>query len=69
MILYCDVIAVEDPATKVKSTQRIIRTKPSQYFEAGDRTGRLPETLPLNFEEFLKAFNLRAMPAKAPVAK
>jgi hypothetical protein len=35
----------------------VIRTKPSLFYEAGDRTGRLPETLDLDFGSFLEAFN------------
>jgi len=34
----------------------VIRTKPHPTYEAGDRTGRLPETLALDFDEFQKAF-------------
>jgi hypothetical protein len=36
--------------------RRVMRTKPSPYFEAGDRTGRLPETIELDFDAFLAAF-------------
>ena len=39
------------------TVRRVIRTKPSLYYEAGDRTGRLPETLDLDFSSFLEAFN------------
>lgn len=35
---------------------RVIRTKPSKHFEAGDRSGRLPETLPLDYEKFVGAY-------------
>ena len=34
-----------------------MRTKPTTLFEAGDRTGRLPETIPLDYEAFVHAFN------------
>jgi hypothetical protein len=34
-----------------------MRTKPSQYYEAGDRTKRLPEVIELDYNAFLKAFN------------
>ena len=40
MVLYCDL----ERRGEGKSIRRLIRTKPSQYYEAGDRTGRLPET-------------------------
>ena len=63
MVLYCDL----EKSTGEDSEQRprrVIRTKPSLYYEAGDRTGRLPETLDLNFASFLEAFNA-APPAKS----
>jgi len=37
--------------------RRVIRTKPSLYYEAGDRTGRLPETLDLDFGKFKESYN------------
>jgi len=37
-------------------SNRVIRTKPNAVYEAGDRTGRLPATLPLNYETFVKAY-------------
>lgn len=55
MILYCDTVPRRDAAGNV-TVDRIIRTKPHPTYEAGDRTGRLPETLPLNYEAFVKAF-------------
>ena len=45
--------------------RRVIRTKPSLYYEAGDRTGRLPETLDLDFTKFLEAFNTAVAPLQA----
>ena len=48
MILYADVDGDSD--------RRIIRTKPSDRYEAGDRTGRLPATLPLDYATFVAAF-------------
>jgi hypothetical protein len=36
--------------------KRVLHTKPSEDYEAGDRTGRLPDTLPLNYEKFMTAF-------------
>lgn len=54
----CDIImfahAIQD---KDGSEIRVLETKPSQFWNAGDRTGKLPETLPLNTQEFVKAFN------------
>lgn len=56
MILYCDTETVkgEDDSYTV---HRVIRSKPHPTYEAGDRTGRLPEVFPLSFEAFEAAFN------------
>ena len=55
MILYCDLesAAGDNPQAPPR---RVIRTKPSQFYEAGDRTGRLPELLDLDFGHFSEAF-------------
>jgi len=63
MVLYCD---LEDGENK--TTRRVIRTKPSRAYEAGDRTGRLPETLELDFGRFLDAFNVAVAPLKPQAA-
>jgi len=55
MILYCDIVAGKD-AQGNATTQRVLHTKPHVNYEAGDRTGRLPETLPLDFEALQGAF-------------
>jgi hypothetical protein len=36
--------------------RRVIFTKPSDKYEAGDRTNRLPAVLDLNFQKFLQAY-------------
>ena len=36
--------------------KRIIKTKPTKDYEAGDRTGKLPETIPMNWPSLEKAF-------------
>lgn len=56
MILYCDIEAVPGPDNKVIA-HRVMRTKPSIYYEAGDRTGRLPDVIDLDYEKFIEAFN------------
>ena len=74
MVLFCDleVTAGEGEKTEIR---RVIRTKPSLYYEAGDRTGRLPETLDLDYQKFLDAYSAAVAPlkpqatAKAPAAK
>ena len=66
LILYCDLEPQSGDNGK-PVYQRVIRTKPSPNYEAGDRTGRLPELLPLDFPSFLKAFNeAKAKPAAEP---
>lgn len=66
MILYCDTLAHKDAAGNL-IVERIIRTKPHPTYEAGDRTGRLPEQLPLEFNAFFAAFS-SAAPAGRPGA-
>jgi len=56
MVLYCD-LEVTVGENGEQRMRRVIRTKPSLYYEAGDRTGRLPETLDLDFSKFYEAFN------------
>jgi hypothetical protein len=56
LIIYANVETSVDENGKAVG-RRLLHTKPSQYWEAGDRTGRLPETLDLDFGVFLAAFN------------
>ena len=67
LILYCDLEAVTDDEGKT-SYRRVMRTKPSPHYEAGDRTGRLPETIDLDFAKFTEAFNRPAAQATKPAA-
>ncbi|MBI1374517.1 MAG: AAA family ATPase [Phycisphaera sp.] len=55
MILYCDTAQRKDEAGNVV-VERVIRTKPHPTYEAGDRTGRLPEVMPLDYGAFVEAF-------------
>lgn len=55
LVLFCDIETKKDAQGKVTHT-RVMKTKPHPDYEAGDRTGKLPEELPLNFEAFAKAF-------------
>ena len=67
LILYCDVEMVQDDDGR-KVCRRVIRTKPSPNYDAGDRFGRLPDVMPLNFPAFAEAFEKRnesAAPAGA----
>jgi len=64
MILYFDTVPRKDAAGNV-TIERVMRTKPHPTYEAGDRTGRLPEVLPLDYDAFVKAFQ-PAAPSPAP---
>jgi hypothetical protein len=64
MILYGDAIPRKDAAGNV-TIERVIRTKPHPTYEAGDRTGRLPDLLPLDYDAFVKAFT-SAAPGTVP---
>lgn len=55
IILFCDLEPTIGADGK-PSYRRVLRTKPSLAYEAGDRTGRLPEVLDLNFAAFVAAF-------------
>ena len=66
MVLFCDLEAITGEKGE-QSMRRVIRTKPSLYYEAGDRTGRLPETLELDFGKFRESYN--AATVTAPTAK
>jgi len=63
LILFCDLEESTAEDGQV-STVRVIKTKPHQDYDAGDRTGKLPEVLPLEFGAFAGA--LQEKPAKHP---
>jgi len=65
VILFCDLEPTTGPDSR-PAYRRVLRTKPSTAYEAGDRTGRLPEVLDLDFAAFAAAFT-RAAP-RAPGA-
>ena len=46
-----------------------MHTKPSPHYEAGDRTGRLPDTIDLDFSKFIEAFNRPAAVPKAGASR
>jgi hypothetical protein len=55
LILYCDV-QVEQAEDGTRKHRRVVRTKPSPNYDAGDRFGCLPEVMALDFKAFAKAF-------------
>jgi len=53
LILYCDLdMKTGEDGKPIWS--RVMRTKPSPNYDAGDRTGKLPEMIPLDFPSFQK---------------
>jgi len=56
LVLLAEVTADKD------NPQRILKTKPSVAYDAGDRTGRLPDTLPLDYAAFYAAFTQALKP-------
>jgi hypothetical protein len=73
LILFCDLEMSTDENGK-PIYRRVMRTKPSPHYEAGDRTGRLPDSIDLNYQTFIEAFNKSAAtprgsaPRPVPVA-
>jgi len=69
VILFCD-LEVTTGADGKPSARRVIRTKPNVHYEAGDRTGRLPEVIDLDFKKFVEAYGEapqgKATPAASP---
>jgi hypothetical protein len=55
IILFCDLEPTTGPDGK-PTYRRVLRTKPSATYEAGDRTRRLPEVIDLDFAAFVAAF-------------
>lgn len=53
------ILFIDSEVSKDGSERRLIRTKPSMFFEAGDRSGLLPETLPLDYNELAKYFKVK----------
>jgi hypothetical protein len=56
VVLYCDTEVTPGAGGK-PTVRRVMRTKPGANYEAGDRTGRLPEVIDLDYAKFVEAFN------------
>ncbi len=67
VILFCDLEPTTGPDGK-PAQRRVVRTKPHMSYEAGDRTGRLPEVIDLDFARFVSAFAAGQQPPAAPAA-
>lgn len=50
------ILFIDSEVSKDGEETRLIRTKPSMNFDAGDRSGLLPDVLPLDYKEFSKCF-------------
>lgn len=68
MILFCDTLSHKDDRGQI-TIQRVIRTKPHPTYEAGDRTGRLADTLPLDYAAFARCFDGSIPPGTASNTK
>ncbi len=55
LILYCALETTTGPDGR-QVVRRVVHTKPSPTYDAGDRTGRLPEVLDLDYRAFVRAF-------------
>ncbi len=56
VVKMSDIILYAESTVTDKGEVRIMRTKPSENWEAGDRTTRLPAVLPLKYGALYKAF-------------
>jgi len=45
--------------------QRVIHTKPNESYIAGDRTGRLPDPMPMSYKALISSFNAAINPKEA----
>ena len=50
-------------------SRRVVRTKGTDVYEAGDRTGKLPDTMDLDFPTFAAAFATAKPEEKKPAAR
>ena len=65
IIGFCTIETVEGENGRPR-LERVMYTKPSADYDAGDRTGRLPPRLPLDFKAFAEAWQ-SAVAVKGPV--
>lgn len=56
VIIHAGFKWVTNKETGEKKEKRVATMQPSETLEAKDRTGRLPETMPLDAERFIKAY-------------
>lgn len=68
IILFADVETVVGTDGK-PTLKRVLRSKPNPNYEAGDRTGRLPEVFDLDYQAFVSHFNAAPAAAQTKTAK
>jgi len=68
VILYCDVDTVASLDGKAATERRVMRTKPTEAYEAGDRTGRLPAVIELDYAKFAEAFERATPSSESPAS-
>jgi len=69
LVLFADVEKVPADGGKGFNYRRIIRTKPTAHYEAGDRSRRLPESLELSYRALADAYAKgQPAPKSAPEA-
>lgn len=54
VVLYAEVIS--ERTEKGLAHRRVMRTKPTDEYDAGDRTGKLPEVMDLDADSFIRCF-------------
>lgn len=59
LILFADTEMAQGPDGK-PMLRRVLRTKPNPAYDAGDRTGRLPDPIPMDFDIFRQEFEKAA---------
>lgn len=57
LILYAHTVQVVDKETRIPREVRVLETKASENWEAGDRTSLLPASLEFSYDSFKKAWN------------
>jgi len=66
IVLYCEIETEYDRDGKFVKDVRAIKTAPNKFYEAKDRTGRLPAELPLDYDKFIEAYNRTTKAPEAP---
>lgn len=66
IIALADVEVANNTASDDCDTMHVLRCRPHPAYEAGDRTGKLPDTLPLDYEAFDAALRGKEEETDAP---